>query len=125
MLLPLIAIVGCIQFVWVFSIHAYFARSGLTYSGNGSDTVHLPENPVIPVNPSDPETSDTPAPNETNESDETGGSEETRESGTQETTETTGTKEPEGGETSDIQTGIPEIDDLRNDPNISGGIKVE
>ena len=106
-------------------VYAYFARSGLTYSGNGSDTVHLPENPVIPVNPSDPETSDTPAPNETNESDETGGSEETRESGTQETTETTGTKEPEGGETSDIQTGIPEIDDLLNDPNISGGIKVE
>ena len=98
-------------------VYAYFARSGLTYSGSGSDTVTLPENPVIPVVPSDPETPDIPEPNETNESNETGSSEETR--------ETTETKEPESGETTDIKTGIPEIDDLLNDPNISGGIKVE
>lgn len=115
-------------------VYAYFARSGLTYGGSGSDTVTLPEGPAIPVEPgepirpSDPETSDIPTTDETNE---TGGSAETRESETPETTEapetaeTTGTKESGGGETDDIQTEIPAIDDLLNDPNIGGGIKVE
>ncbi len=118
-------------------VYAYFARSRLTYSGSGSDAVTLPENPgipVIPVDPSDPNnpdmpdvpvTSETFETNETDESNESGSSEETRESDTQETTDITGTKEPESGETSDIYTGIPELDDLLNNPDISGGIKVE
>lgn len=106
-------------------VYAYFARSGLTYSGSGSDTVTLPENPIIPVDPSDPDTPDIPPINETDETNEIGSSEETRDNEEPETTDTTGTKESEGGETADIQTGIPEIDDLLNDPNIGGGIKVE
>ncbi|MDE6032098.1 MAG: N-acetylmuramoyl-L-alanine amidase, partial [Oscillospiraceae bacterium] len=107
-------------------VYAYFARSGLTYSGSGSDTATVPEGPVIPVEPNVPDTPDIPDIPVTPETDEpvipvtpeTSEPEETRESsGAAETTDS------ESGET--IFTGIPEIDEILNDPDLSGGIRVE
>ncbi|MDE7194318.1 MAG: N-acetylmuramoyl-L-alanine amidase, partial [Oscillospiraceae bacterium] len=105
-------------------VYAYFARSGLTYSGSGSDTVTLPENPSVPVEPNVPSTPDTtgiPAIPVTEESPEPPQTDEPAE--TVESAESFGTAE--SGETSDFHTGIPEIDDLLNNPNIGGGIRVE
>lgn len=104
-------------------VYAYFARSGLTYSGSGSDTVTVPDNPSVPVEPNVPDTPDVPAIPVTEDTPEPPQTDEPAE--TVESAEGSGTAESGNGETSDLHTGIPEIDNILDDPNLSGGIRVE
>ncbi len=102
-------------------VYAYFARSGLTYSGSGSDTVTLPVNPDVPTEPNVPVTPDIPDVPTLPVTEEA--PEPTHTDEPQETAESSGGAE--SGETSDLHTGIPEIDDILDDPNLGGGIRVE
>lgn len=104
-------------------VYAYFARSGLTYSGSGSDTVTVPDNPSVPVEPNVPDTPDVPAIPVTEDTPEPPQTVEPEE--TVESAEGSSTAESGNGETSDLHTGIPEIDNILDDPNLSGGIRVE
>lgn len=104
-------------------VYAYFARSGLTYSGSGSDTVTVPDNPSVPVEPNVPDTPDVPAIPVTEDTPEPPQTVEPEE--TVESTEGSGTAESGETDTSDLHTGIPEIDNILDDPNLSGGIRVE
>lgn len=104
-------------------VYAYFARSGLTYSGSGSDTVTIPENPSVPVEPNVPDTPDIPAIPVTEDTPEPPQTDEPEE--TAESAEGSGTAESGETDTSDLHTGIPEIDNILDDPNLSGGIRVE
>lgn len=104
-------------------VYAYFARSGLTYSGSGSDTVTVPDNPSVPVEPNVPDTPDVPAIPVTEDTPEPPQTVEPEE--TVESAEGSSTAESVNGETSDLHTGIPEIDNILDDPNLSGGIRVE
>ena len=97
-------------------VYAYFARSGLTYSGSGSDTADVPDVPVTPPTtssdtsdpqPDVPDTSDTSEPADTSETSEPESSQETSEP-YDETSET--------DETDDISTDTSDT---------TGGIKVE
>lgn len=94
-------------------VYAYFARSGLTYSGSGSDTADVPDVPVTPPitssdtsepEPDVPDTSDTSEPADTSE-----------------------TSEPETSqETSEPYDETSETDDISTDTSdTTGGIKVE
>lgn len=97
-------------------VYAYFARSGLTYSGSGSDTADIPDNTVTPpttsADTSEPDVPDTSDTSDSSETSEPQTSEETSEP----SSETGETSEP--GE-SDETSGDPEVSDT------TGGIKVE
>lgn len=98
-------------------VYAYFARSGLTYSGSGSDSADIPVDPVTP-----PDTSDTSDASDTSDSSDM--SESVPEiSEPSESTDTSDASESESpSDTSDDTGGTDESVDTSDS---IGGIKVE